>query len=41
VIDFGMPGAMGRGMRDGGILPGPDARIGTQTFDEWLAQQTS
>ncbi|MGA0567554.1 SDR family oxidoreductase [Rathayibacter sp. KR2-224] len=41
VIDFGMPGAMGRGMRDGGILPGPDARLGTQTFDEWLAQQTS
>lgn len=37
VIDFPLPGAMGRGMRDGAILPGPDARLGTQTFDEWLA----
>ncbi|HWD62430.1 MAG TPA: SDR family oxidoreductase [Humibacter sp.] len=39
VVDFPMPGAMGRGMRDGSILPGPDARLGTQTFDEWLAEQ--
>lgn len=36
VIDFALPGAMGRGMRDGAILPGPDARLGAQTFDEWL-----
>jgi uncharacterized protein YbjT (DUF2867 family) len=39
VVDFAMPGAMGRGMRDGAILPGPDARLGMQTFDEWLAEQ--
>jgi uncharacterized protein YbjT (DUF2867 family) len=40
VINFGMPGAMGKGMRDGSILPGPDARLGTQTFDQWLAEQS-
>jgi uncharacterized protein YbjT (DUF2867 family) len=39
VVDFGMPGEMGRGMRDGSILPGPDARLGIQTFDEWLAAE--
>jgi uncharacterized protein YbjT (DUF2867 family) len=39
VVNFAMPGAMGRGMRDGSILPGPDARLGTQTFDEWLETQ--
>lgn len=41
VVNLTMPGAMGKGMRDGSILPGPDARLGTQTFDEWLAAQSS
>jgi len=29
----------GRRQRDGSLLPGPDAQLGTQTFDEWLAAQ--
>lgn len=41
VVNLTMPGAMGKGMRDGSILPGPDARLGTQTFDEWLAERSS
>ncbi|GAB3610895.1 NAD(P)H-binding protein [Humibacter ginsengiterrae] len=41
VVNLTMPGAMGKGMRDGSILPGPDARLGTQPFDEWLAAQSS
>ena len=40
VVNLTMPGAMGKGMRDGSILPGPDARLGTQTFDEWLAERS-
>ena len=39
VIDVAMPGPMGKGMRDGGILPSADARLGSQTFDAWLAQR--
>ena len=31
-----LPGAFGRAMRDGSILPGPDADLGTVTFAEWL-----
>jgi len=37
VVGVQMPGTWGRGMRDGSILPGPDARLGSQTFEEWLA----
>jgi uncharacterized protein YbjT (DUF2867 family) len=37
VLQVTLPGAWWRGLRDGAILPGPDARLGTQTFDEWLA----
>ncbi len=25
-------------MRDGTLLPGAGARLGTQTFDDWLAE---
>ncbi len=32
-----LPGASGRAQRDGSLLPGPDAVLGTQTFAEWLA----
>jgi uncharacterized protein YbjT (DUF2867 family) len=39
VIPVRIPGAWGRSMRDGSLLPAPGARLGTQTFDEWLAQQ--
>ncbi|UOQ56038.1 SDR family oxidoreductase [Leucobacter allii] len=36
VLQLPFPGAWGRGMRDGSLLPGPDAGLGTQTFDDWL-----
>jgi hypothetical protein len=32
-----LPGALGKAMRDGELLPGPHARLGTQTFRQWLA----
>lgn len=32
-----MPGAFGRAMRDGSLLPGPDADLAGPTFAEWLA----
>ena len=36
VLEVPLPGAWGRGMRDGSLLPDPGAQLGTQTFDEWL-----
>ncbi|MDQ0785187.1 SDR family oxidoreductase [Streptomyces sp. B3I8] len=39
VVEVSIPGAWGRGMRDGSLLPGPGARLGRQTFDEWLSEQ--
>lgn len=36
VVPLPMAGAVGRQVRDGGLLPGPGARLGTQTFEEWL-----
>ncbi|MEU1971271.1 NAD(P)H-binding protein [Microbacterium sp. NPDC019599] len=32
-----VPGALGRAQRDGSLLPGPDAVLGVQTFQEWIA----
>lgn len=38
VIEFPLPGAFGRALRDGTLLPAAGrADLGTQTFDEWLA----
>jgi len=37
-VPTGMPGAMGRALRDGSLLPGADAVLGTQTFAEWIAE---
>lgn len=34
-----LPGGFGRAMREGTMLPGPDAQRGTVTFSEWLAAQ--
>ncbi|WP_309065252.1 SDR family oxidoreductase [Microbacterium sp.] len=34
-----VPGAFGAAMRDGSLLPGPDAERGRVTFEEWLAAQ--
>jgi uncharacterized protein YbjT (DUF2867 family) len=37
VVGLAIPGSWGRALRDGTLLPGPGARLGTQTFDAWLA----
>ena len=37
VVGVSLPGTWWRGMRDGSILPGPDAHLGRQTFAQWLA----
>lgn len=34
-----LPGAFGRALRDGSVLPGPDADFGTITFADWLEKQ--
>ncbi|MFB6395419.1 SDR family oxidoreductase [Polymorphospora lycopeni] len=39
VIQFPLPGAFGRAMRDGTLVAGPAAEHGTQTFAEWLARR--
>ena len=39
VLQMPLPGAWGRGMRSGALLPKPGTRLGSQTFDAWLAQQ--
>ena len=36
VLQIPLPGAWGRGMRDGSLLPAPGTRRAGQTFDEWL-----
>ena len=36
VVELPLPGGFGRAMRAGTLLPGPDAELGAQTFDEWL-----
>lgn len=39
VVAVPLRGAFGRALRDGSLLPGTDARLGIQTFDEWLRLQ--
>ena len=39
IVPVSLPGAFGKAQRDGSLLPGPDAVLGTQTFAEWLALQ--
>ena len=39
VLTVPLPGGWGRAMRDGTLLGDPDARLGTQTFDAWLAER--
>lgn len=36
VLAVPLPGRWGRALRDGTLLAGPEARLGTETFDEWL-----
>ncbi|WGX94949.1 SDR family oxidoreductase [Nocardioides sp. L-11A] len=38
VVPVPMVGRAGRQTRAGGLLPGPDATLGRETFDEWLAR---
>lgn len=38
VLALPLPGRWGRALRDGTLLPGPEARLGRQTFDEWLEE---
>lgn len=40
VLEVPLPGAWGRAMRDGSLLPAPGARRGQQTYGRWLATQT-
>lgn len=37
VLRVPVPGAAGRAMSGGALLPGPAAVLGTQTFEQWLA----
>lgn len=39
VVEVPLPGAWGRAMRDGSLLPRPGTRRGRQTFEEWLTEQ--
>lgn len=41
VVEVPLPGAWGRGMRDGSLLPNPGTRLGRLTFEEWLATHAS
>jgi uncharacterized protein YbjT (DUF2867 family) len=38
VVQVALPGAFGRALRRGSLLPDSDARLGTQTFDDWLGE---
>lgn len=38
VIEVRLPGALGAAMANGGLLPGPGVRLGSQTFAQWLDQ---
>lgn len=39
VVPVSVPGSAGRAMARGGLLPDPGARVGSRTFDDWLAAQ--
>ncbi|GHD52888.1 SDR family oxidoreductase [Mycetocola manganoxydans] len=37
VLEAPLPGGFGTAMRDGTLLPGPSAELGSQTFADWVA----
>jgi uncharacterized protein YbjT (DUF2867 family) len=37
VLEVRLPGRMGAASAHRGLLPGPDARLGRETFEQWLA----
>lgn len=39
VVGVPMPGPLGRAMRDGSLLPGPDDDLAGPTFADWLADR--
>jgi uncharacterized protein YbjT (DUF2867 family) len=39
VVPIPMAGKTGRQVADGGLLPGPGATLGTETFTDWLASR--
>jgi uncharacterized protein YbjT (DUF2867 family) len=39
VIEVRLPGSVGKVSADGTLLVGPGAKLGTQTFDQWLGEQ--
>ncbi|QWT24494.1 NAD(P)H-binding protein [Subtercola sp. PAMC28395] len=41
VLGVALPGAMGRAMRNGGLLPAPGTRLGQQSFQQWLEQRAA
>lgn len=38
LLPLPMAGRVGRQVRDGGLLPGPGATLGSLTFEQWLAR---
>lgn len=36
IVPLRVPGAMGKAMRNGGLIPAPGSAVGRQTFLEWL-----
>jgi len=36
IVPLRVPGAMGKAMRKGALIPAPGAAVGRQTFQEWL-----
>jgi hypothetical protein len=41
VIELPLPGGFGRALRDGAVLPGPEAQIDPVTVEEWLGETLS
>ena len=41
MVPLRLPGAVGRAVANGGLLPTSDGPRGTQTFDQWLATNGS
>lgn len=40
VVELPLPGAVGRAMRQGGLLPAPDADVRGPAYADWLLEQT-
>jgi len=41
VVEFALPGGFGRALRDGSILPGPDAELRGPSLAEWAASRAN